>query len=120
MLGGNLKASSSGNEETTSTGGSVHQITLIPKNWQDFLTIIDDNKLFHNHSICCVPCQLGNNNHILRSGVAWGKCDNTLLYGRSSVLPACNMPSFVPCLHEEAGTRILLVLRKQLKGLTRK
>ena len=28
--------------------------------------------------------------------------------------PACDMPSFAPCLHEEAETRI--VLRKQLKG----
>ena len=28
------------------------------------------------------------------------------------------MPSFVPCLNEEADTRIFLVLRKQLKGLS--
>ena len=33
---------------------------------------------------------------------------NPALYGRSSVLvcPACDMPSFAPCLHEEADTRI--------------
>ena len=35
--------------------------------------------------------------------------ENTALYGRRSsvlVYPACNMPSFAPCLHEEAETRI--------------
>ena len=49
-------------------------------------------------------CQLRNINHRLRSGVAWGECDNR----RSSVLvcPACDMPSFAPCLFDEAGTRI--------------
>ena len=32
-----LKESTRINEETTSTGGSVYRITVIPKNWQDFL-----------------------------------------------------------------------------------
>ena len=35
--------------------------------------------------------------------------ENTALYWRRSsvlVCPACNMPSFAPCLHEEADTRI--------------
>ena len=32
-----LKALTRENEEMTSTGRSVHQITVIPKNWQDFL-----------------------------------------------------------------------------------
>ena len=35
--------------------------------------------------------------------------ENGALYGRRSsalVCPACDMPSFAPCLHEEADTRI--------------
>ena len=35
--------------------------------------------------------------------------ENPTLYGRRSsvlVCPACDMPSFAPCLHEEADTRI--------------
>ena len=34
--------------------------------------------------------------------------ENPALYGRSSVLvcPACDMPSFAHCLHEEADTRL--------------
>ena len=35
--------------------------------------------------------------------------ENPALYGRRSsvfVCPASNMPSFAPCLHEEADTRI--------------
>ena len=32
----------------------VHQITVVPKNWQDFLW--DDNKLFHYLSNCCFSC----------------------------------------------------------------
>ena len=35
--------------------------------------------------------------------------ENTALYGRRNsvlVCPDCNMPSFAPCLHEEADTRI--------------
>ena len=61
--------------------------------------------MFPGHKIC----HLRNNNHRLRSGVAQGECDNTLertnpalYWRRSSVLmcPACDMPSFVPCLQE--------------------
>ena len=36
--------------------------------------------------------------------------ENSALYGRRSsvfVCPACNVPSFAPCLHEVADTRIL-------------
>ena len=65
--------------------------------------------MFPGHKIC----QLINNNHRLRSGVARGECDNTLeralqYRSRSSVLvrPACDMHSFAPCLHEEEDTRI--------------
>ena len=68
--------------------------------------------MFPGHKIC----QLRNNNHRLRSGVAWGECDNTLertLYftreeRRSSVLVclASDMPLFAPRLYEEADTRI--------------
>ena len=47
--------------------------------------------------------------------------ENPALYRkrRSSILvcPACNMSSLAPCLHEEADTKCLLMLRKQLKGL---
>ena len=35
--------------------------------------------------------------------------ENPVLYGRRSsvlVCPACDMPLFAPCLHEEADTRI--------------
>ena len=35
--------------------------------------------------------------------------ENHALYGRRSsvlVCPACGMPSFAPCLHEEADTKI--------------
>ena len=36
--------------------------------------------------------------------------ENPAFYGRRSsvlkVCPACDMPSFAPCLHEEADTRI--------------
>ena len=35
--------------------------------------------------------------------------ENPALYGRRSlvlVCPACDMPSFAPCLHEEAGTTL--------------
>ena len=32
-----LKASTKENELTPSTGRSVHQLTAMPKNWQDFL-----------------------------------------------------------------------------------
>ena len=35
--------------------------------------------------------------------------ENLALYGRRSFIlecRACDMPSFAPCLHEEAGTRI--------------
>ena len=59
-------------------------------------------------------CQLRNNNHRLRSDVAQGEWhysrENPALYRRRSsilVCPACDMPSFAPCLHEETGTRIL-------------
>ena len=74
-------------------------------------------------------CKIRNNNHRLRSGVAREECDNTIertLHfrgGRRSlvlVCPACDMPSFAPCLHEVQIQKYLLVLRKQLKGLTRK
>ena len=34
--------------------------------------------------------------------------------------PASDMFSLAPCLHEEADTIMLLVLRKQLKGLNKK
>ena len=60
--------------------------------------------MFPRHKIC----QLRNNNHILRSGVARGECDNTLertLHFMGLLCLACNMPSFAPCLHE-ADTRI--------------
>ena len=36
--------------------------------------IIFQTAVFPGHKIC----QLRNNNHRLRSGVAWGECDNTL------------------------------------------
>ena len=65
--------------------------------------------MFPGHKIC----QLINNNHRLRSGVARGECDNTQeralqFWSRSWVLvrPACDMHSFAPCLHEEEDTRI--------------
>ena len=41
------------NEEMTPTSLSVHQLTVVPKNWEDFLWE-DDNKLFLYLSNCCV------------------------------------------------------------------
>ena len=81
--------------------------------------------MFPGHKIC----KLRNNNHRLRSGVARGECDNTLerknpaLYGRRSsalMCPACDIPSFVPCLHQEADTKIFASATEAAKGLTRK
>ena len=62
--------------------------------------IIFPTAVFPGHKIC----QLRNINLRWRSGVAWGESENR----RSSVLvcPACDMPSFAPCLHDEADTRI--------------
>ena len=68
-----LKASTRENKEMTCTGRSVHQLTAVPKNWQDFM-LVDDNNLFHifptavflGHKIC----QLRNSYHRWRSGVA--------------------------------------------------
>ena len=38
MIGGLFKSIKKGkNEVTTSTWDSIHQITVVPKNWQDFL-----------------------------------------------------------------------------------
>ena len=38
----------------------------------------------------------------------YSRVNHALYWRRSSVLvcPACDMPSFAPCLHEEADTRI--------------
>ena len=67
--------------------------------------------MFPGHKIY----QLRNNDHRLRSGLAGGECGNTLkrtaLYRRRSLVlagPACEMPSFAPCLHEEADTSICI------------
>ena len=49
--------------------------------------------------------------------------ENPALYGRRiSVLvcPACVMPSFVPCLHEEADTRIFACTSEAANTITRK
>ena len=48
---------------------------------------------------------------------------NPALYGRRSsvlVCPACDMPSFAPCLHEEADTRIFGRAMEAAEGLTEK
>ena len=44
--------------------------------------------------------------------------ENPTLYGRRSsflACPACNMPSFASCLHEEADTRIFAIATKVAK-----
>ena len=44
--------------------------------------------------------------------------ENSALYGRRSsvlVCSACNMPSFAPCLHEEADTRIFARAKEAAK-----
>ena len=49
--------------------------------------------------------------------------ENPALCGRRIlvlVCAACDMPSFVPCLHEEADTSIFAHARKAAKRLTRK
>ena len=81
MLGGQFKSINKGKEETTPTGGSAHQITVIPKIGKIscekitiYYFIIFPTAVFSGHKIC----QLRNNNHRLRSGVARGECDNTL------------------------------------------
>ena len=69
MLGGQFKSINKGK----STGGSVHQITVVPKNWQ-----VSCEKMTINYIISfptdVLPghkiCQLRNNNNRLRSGVA--------------------------------------------------
>ena len=45
--------------------------------------------------------------------------ENPALYGRRRsvlVCPACDMPSFAPCLHEEADTRIFARATEATKG----
>ena len=62
--------------------------------------------VFPGHKIC----QLRNNNHRLRTGVARGECDNTiertLHFRGEKARSKCDMSSFAPCLHEKADTRI--------------
>ena len=77
MLGRQFKGINNGK----STGGSVHQITVVPKIGKiscekmtinyiiSFPTVV-----FPGHKIC----KLRNNNHRLRSGAARRECDNTL------------------------------------------
>ena len=76
--------------------------------------------MFPGHKIC----QLRNNKHRLRSGVAKGECDNTLerREPRSWVLvcQACDIPSFAPCLHEEAVTRIFARATEEAKRPNKK
>ena len=69
MLGRQFKSINKGK----STGGSFHQITVVPKNWQDSCEKMTINYIisfptvvFPGHKIC----QLRNNNHRLRSGAA--------------------------------------------------
>ena len=48
--------------------------------------------------------------------------ENPALYRRSSVLvfPACDMPSFAPCLHEETETRIFVHATEAAKKANKK
>ena len=48
--------------------------------------------------------------------------ENPALYGRSWALvcPACDMPSFVPCLREKADTRIFARFREAAKRSNKK
>ena len=48
--------------------------------------------------------------------------ENPALYRRSSVFvcPACDMPSFAPCLHEEADTRIFACATEAAKRPNKK
>ena len=81
--------------------------------------IIFPTAVFPGHTIW----QLRNNYYRLRSGVARGECDNTLartLHFTGLLYPACNMPSFAPCLHEEADTRIFARAKEAAKRPNKK
>ena len=71
-------------------------------------------------------CQLRDNNHRLRSGVARGECDNTLertlhITGVEVGLSVSSlrMPSYAPCL-QEADTRIFARATKAAKRPNKK